>query len=260
MAKKQNVEQTKDTNKINEGQMLPNQSKDAQALIEATLEGSICNTRELLFSASEGHSQVLQLFDQMIDIWLDHFVKPGEQQEILRLLLAIEFAADAHQDQIRKNEARTPYIHHPLTVCRNVWREGGIKNTDVLIAALLHDTLEDNKKITSKDICESFGEHVSKMVEELTNDTKLSSTDNKQRQIDKAPSMSIEAKTIKLADRLSNIRDLISTPPVDWDRSKLDEYFEWGHKLLAALRGSCIGLEMALETVLKEGLPSDDLI
>lgn len=249
MAKKQNVEQTKDTNKIQENQMLPNQSEEIQALI--------CNTRKMLVNTSEGHSQILQLFDQMMDIWLNHFVKSGEQQEILRLLSAIECAADAHEGQIRKDEARTPYIHHPLTVCCNVWREGGITNTDVLIAALLHDTLEDSKKITSRDISESFGEHVSKMVEELTNDKKLSSADNKKRQIDKAPSMSIEAKTIKLADRLANIRDLISTPPVDWDRSKLEEYFEWGHKLLAALRGSCIGLETALETVLKEGLPSD---
>jgi len=221
------------------------------------MEEQIYRTRQLLANTSENNSQVLHLFNEMLDIWLDYFLKSDEEQKIVSLLSAIEFAAIAHQGQTRKDKDRTPYILHPLTVCFNVWNEGRIKNPDVLIAALLHDTVEDNISVTFKDIFELFGEHISKFVEELSNDRNLSSAENKQRQIDKARSMSIDVKAIKLADRLANIRDLLSNPPVDWGKMKLDEYFGWGHKLLAAMRGTSIGLETALEEVLKKGLPSD---
>ena len=65
-------------------------------------------------------------------------------QSTLLLLRAAAFAADKHRNQRRKDHARTPYINHPLAVARVLAEEGGVKDPEILAAAILHDTLEDN--------------------------------------------------------------------------------------------------------------------
>lgn len=61
------------------------------------------------------------------------------------LLRAAAFAADRHRRQKRKDHEATPYINHPLEVARLLAEEGGVRDAEVLAAALLHDVIEDTR-------------------------------------------------------------------------------------------------------------------
>jgi len=205
----------------------------------------INDTRGVLSYHCEGNVKVLEVYDRVVANWVAYEGKIGNGWNLERLLKAVEYAAEKHFGQIRKDEEKTPYIIHPIGVSELLWDEGNIRSVNVLIAALLHDTLEDTDA-TEQDIREIFGERVLYTVKEVTNDPFMSSQENKQRQIDHAPSMSLDGQLVKLADRLYNVRDL-SQPPPSWSDEKIDEYYDWGEKLLFALRGTNEGLEAALQ-------------
>lgn len=158
---------------------------------------------------------------------------------------AAHFAAQKHQGQYRKDAAKTPYIVHPLGVAKILMEEGGVTSPVVLKAALLHDTLEDTSA-TEEEIAKLFGKRVLGIVKEVTNDPSLSGEENKMLQIAHAPSMSQEAKLVKLADRLYNVRDLCPPPPA-WTAEKVAGYYDWGQKLLDALEGTNPILEALLQ-------------
>ncbi|MDF2550438.1 MAG: guanosine-3,5-bis(diphosphate) 3-pyrophosphohydrolase [Chlamydiales bacterium] len=119
-----------------------------------------------------------------------------------------------------------------------------MRSVNVLAASLLHDILEDTET-TTEEFISNFGNRIYQTVMEVTNDPKLSSDENKQRQVDHAPSMSLDAQLVKLADRLYNIQDLRNPPP-SWDSLKVQQYLQWGDKLLKALPGTNEELERAL--------------
>lgn len=162
---------------------------------------------------------------------------------------AIEYSAAKHAGQYRKDKNKTPYIIHPLGVSFSLFKEGDIRDPDTLIAALLHDTLEDTDA-TFEEISRLFGKKVAATVAELTNDPNLSSEENKQRQVDHAPHLSQSAKLVKLSDRLYNVRDL-NVPPPTWDQDKVLGYLNWGKKLLLALKGTNEKMEEALAEEIK---------
>jgi (p)ppGpp synthase/HD superfamily hydrolase len=180
----------------------------------------------------------------MADKWLRYYNKHTGAFDIDTLLQATVFAAIKHEGQVRKDAESTPYIIHPIGVAYILWTEGNIRNVNVLTAALLHDTLEDTET-TAEEIESLFGSRVRSTVEEVTNDPALSSEENKQRQVDHAPNMSMDAQLVKLADRLYNIRDLKNA--AGWDEEKILNYVGWGEKLLEALKGTNKSLEKALE-------------
>lgn len=78
---------------------------------------------------------------------------------------ALEFAAKAHEGQVRKYTSE-PYITHPMAVAEMLL-EHGVESEAMHIAALLHDTVEDTD-VTHEDILHEFGEHVHKLVIGLT--------------------------------------------------------------------------------------------
>ena len=88
------------------------------------------------------------------------------------LLIAAAFAAEKHANQRRKDRARTPYINHPLAVARVLAEEGGVKDSRILAAALLHDTLEDTDT-TLRELEREFGKRVALLVAEVTDDKAL---------------------------------------------------------------------------------------
>ena len=153
-----------------------------------------------------------------------------------QLLQAASYAARQHTDQKRKGERGEPYINHPLEVANLLANVGGIDDIEILIAAILHDTIEDTGT-TAGELREMFGERVTGFVLEVTDDKSLAKPERKQLQIEHAPHLSTEAKQIKLADKISNIRDITASPPADWSRERLVQYVEWGQKVVAGLRG-----------------------
>jgi len=159
-----------------------------------------------------------------------------------QLLEALLFSADKHRNQRRKDSGKTPYINHPIEVAQLLWEVGGVRDADVLLAAILHDTLEDTDTVP-EEIRDRFGEQVLSLVLEVTDDKRLSRRERKRLQIENAPHKSYGAKLIKLADKASNIRNLVTMPPADWSIKRRREYLLWTEQVVAGLRGTNAALE-----------------
>ena len=159
-----------------------------------------------------------------------------------KLLEAASFAAVRHTGHHRKGNNQEPYINHPLEVANLLANVGGVDDIDVLIAAILHDTVED-VGVTRDEIVERFGERVAGIVMEVTDDKSLPKAERKRLQVEHAPHLSPEAKLVKLGDKISNIRDVTNKPPKDWDTQRRKEYVQWGEAVVAGLRGANAELE-----------------
>lgn len=157
-------------------------------------------------------------------------------KHVQRLLQAARFAAEKHTGQFRKGADQHPYINHPLEVANLLASIGKVEDTDILVAALLHDTVEDCG-VTGDELRERFGETVAGLVLEVTDDKSLPKERRKEFQIEHAPHLSHGAKTIKLADKISDIRDILDYPP-EWPLERKREYIEWGGNVVDGLRGA----------------------
>lgn len=102
-----------------------------------------------------------------------------------------------------------------LGVAHILTSEGNVYDTEVIQAALLHDTVEDTDT-TFQEIQQRFGSAVRKIVEEVTDDKSLPKMERKRLQIAHAKDSSYEAKLVKLADKLYNLRDLQRCAPRGW--------------------------------------------
>lgn len=171
--------------------------------------------------------------------------KPG-----LKVLMeAIRFSAEKHKDQRRKNPEQHPYINHPIRVARLLAVDAGIDDVDVIVGALLHDTVEDTE--TSLEEIEAiFGPDVAKIVDEVSDDKSLPKAKRKQLQIDHAPFASPGAKLIKLADKLDNLTELLVITPAGWQPERVLQYFDWSEKVIAGLRGTNALIEEKLDAVI----------
>lgn len=170
---------------------------------------------------------------------------------IKTLTQAISFAAKKHAHQKRKGADGQPYINHPLEVLNLLTNVGAVENFDVLIAAVLHDTIEDTDT-TREEIIELFGTEVCRMVLELTDDKSLPKAERKRLQIEHAPHISTGAQQIKLCDKISNIGDVIKNPPDGWSLKRRIEYVEWGENVVAGLRGANARLEKCFDELIEK--------
>jgi guanosine-3',5'-bis(diphosphate) 3'-pyrophosphohydrolase len=152
------------------------------------------------------------------------------------------FAAKKHRYQTRKGNDGEPYINHPLEVAHLLISVGGVEDIDILLGGILHDTIEDTET-TEGEITQLFGSRVCGYVLEVTDDKSLPKAERKQKQVEHAPHLSHGAKQIKLCDKISNIRDVIENPAIDWSDERRREYVEWGERVVAGLRGANPALE-----------------
>ena len=168
-----------------------------------------------------------------------------------KILTAASFAAQKHKDQKRKGSDGEPYINHPIEVANLLVSAGRVEDGDVIIAGLLHDTVEDCG-VSFEEIAEQFGTVVAGYVRELTDDKSLPKAERKRLQIEHAPHLSHGAKQIKLADKISNIRDVTENPPEGWDVKRRREYVEWGEDVVAGLRGANAELEKLFDEIVED--------
>jgi guanosine-3',5'-bis(diphosphate) 3'-pyrophosphohydrolase len=160
---------------------------------------------------------------------------------IALILHATAFAADKHRKQRRKDEEASPYINHPVALA-NLLAQAGICDTTVLAAALLHDTIEDTDA-TAEELMGAFGQEITAVVLEVTDDKSLPKAERKRLQVEHAPHLSGSAKLVKLADKICNLRDVSDSPPHDWSLGRKREYFDWARQVVDGLRGAHAGLE-----------------
>lgn len=166
---------------------------------------------------------------------------------VSKVLEAALFAAEKHRHQRRKDHAATPYINHPLGVAK-ILCEAGIEDVDVLVAALLHDTVEDTET-TPSELAERFGPRVASLVAEVTDDKSLPKTERKRLQVATAAGKSEGARLIKIADKIANLRDLADHPPA-WDDERMEAYRGFSAEVIAEAAGVSAALDAMAAEVL----------
>ena len=140
---------------------------------------------------------------------LEEKIKNMPQEEQDRVRDAYTYAKEHHDGQLRKDGS--PYITHPLEVAHLVADLG--LDADSIIAALLHDTIEDTDA-THEEVAKRFGVTVANLVEGVTklNKVKYTSTEEKQmenlRKMLMAMAQDVRVILIKICDRVHNIRTL----------------------------------------------------
>jgi len=150
------------------------------------------------------------------------------------VIKAAHFAAVKHVRQKRKGAAAEPYLNHLIEVADLVANSLAEPDPDLVAAALLHDTVEDTGT-TRAELQEAFGTDVADLVAEVTDDKSLPDAERKRRQVEHAPHLSVRAQRIKLADKISNLRGILDSPPQGWDQDRKRKYFLWGQQVVAGL-------------------------
>ena len=172
-----------------------------------------------------------------------------EENEFKLLITALDFAANKHRNQRRKNADASPYINHPISLANILCNEADVTDMNVICAALLHDTVEDTET-TKEELVLEFGQNICDIVMEVTDDKTIKDKyKRKQLQVEHAAHISTSAKLVKLADKISNLRDVADDPPADWGLERRREYFDWAKKVIDQLRGVHPKLEALFDQV-----------
>jgi guanosine-3',5'-bis(diphosphate) 3'-pyrophosphohydrolase len=175
-----------------------------------------------------------------------------KKKDSLDLVLhACEFAALKHRHQRRKDVKSSPYINHPIALARILGEEGDIDDPAVIAAALLHDTIEDTTT-TYQELRGQFGARVADIVAEVTDTKFLEKAARKRIQIARASKSSSDAKLVKLADKIANLRDIIGNPPADWPLDRRQSYFDWAKQVVDQVRGTNAKLERKFDALYRK--------
>lgn len=175
-----------------------------------------------------------------------------EESIAAHLLSAIHFAAKKHRKQKRKNVEADPYINHPVEVAQLLANIGGVTDEVILIAAILHDTIEDTDT-EPDEINDTFGPEVLSIVMEVTDDKNLLKAERKRLQIESAPHLSLRGKQVKLADKIANISTMTTSSPKGWPKERQIEYLDWAEKVVSGLGGCNPDLESLFIKIIANG-------
>lgn len=158
------------------------------------------------------------------------------EADLKLLLRALAFAAHKHRKCRRKNVDASPYINHPISLANILCNEGYVTDINVICGALLHDTVEDTDA-TEAELDEEFGRDIADIVMDVTDDKNLPKHERKEQQVEHAAHISPAAKLVKLADKISNLRDMAHDPPAGWSLQRRQDYFDWAQRVVDRLRG-----------------------
>lgn len=173
------------------------------------------------------------------------------KDDLALFLKALNFSARKHRHQRRKDTAASPFINHPIEVANILWTIGEVYDITTIIAAILHDTIEDTDT-TPEEIRLNFGDEVLSLVLEVSDDKNLPKQKRKQNQIVHSPHLSQRAKQIKLADKISNVHDIAFAPPDHWAMQRRIGYLHWAQDVINGLRGTNEQLEKCFDSILAQ--------
>lgn len=127
-----------------------------------------------------------------------------------RIEFAYRFAAAAHDGQTR--DEGTPFIEHPVRVARILWEDFGSRDVDTIIAALNHDVLEDCDWLDTEILRGALGEVATGLIEHVTKErvSDDKKADRDRAYLDRLWEIPPEARLLKLADRLDNLRSVVN--------------------------------------------------
>jgi len=213
------------------------------------------HTRQVVEELTQANQAVLKQYDSFADA-LSQVYQRGEgliYRDVQKIFKAVAFSADKHRSQTRKDAQQTPYIIHPIGVTHTLLTLGKVRDADILIAGLLHDTVEDTAT-SFEEISQAFGPRVAALVREVTDDKSLPKHVRKQLQIEHAAEKSAGAAQIKLADKLYNLNDLTQSSPSDWDQERVDAYFLWAKQVVDHLPWVNAPLKNAVDEMIQAHL------
>lgn len=168
---------------------------------------------------------------------------------------AVNFAAKYHKNQMRKDGV--PFINHPIEVA-HIISEKVLCGEKGVVAAYLHDVVEDTE-CTIEDIRKEFGNDVARIVELVTDDKSLSQIERKKAQVVHSKEMAelhlpgylcYMAISVKMADMISNMRDLIKNPI--WGPRRVQGYFTWKKAIIDNLSKRCPVLAKLLDELYEQ--------
>jgi GTP diphosphokinase / guanosine-3',5'-bis(diphosphate) 3'-diphosphatase len=160
--------------------------------------------------------------------------KQTDPAPLQRILAAACFAAEKHAYQKRKGQNQEPYINHLIEVAELIANSSGTLDVELVMAGFLHDTVEDTG-VTLVELEQRFGSDVASLVAEVTDDKSLPKERRKQLQVEHAHKKSERAQALKLADKISNLRSILASPPIGWSLERQRQYFEWARAVVDRL-------------------------
>jgi hypothetical protein len=185
-----------------------------------------------------------------------HMAEPKDE-EALMLVRTIQFAAEKHKSQRRKGEAAEPYINHLSEVASLLATHTRGKDVNLIAAGLLHDTLEDTET-TYDELVSHFGKDVADLVQEVTDDKSLPKRERRRLEVLSTPTKSERAKALKLADKISNVRSLVTSPPVGWPLDLKKSYIATAQNVAEGCAGTSPLLEKLFHETCEETLKALD--
>jgi GTP diphosphokinase / guanosine-3',5'-bis(diphosphate) 3'-diphosphatase len=162
-----------------------------------------------------------------------------EQEKInqQKLVNMIRFVEERHFGQKRKSYDLdfTYHLYEIMLILSNA----GVTDKDILMAGLGHDLIEDTDT-TQDEIRKQFGDKVTNIILDCTDDRTTKKKDRKLHQIKIASQLDINSRLVKLADKISNLQSLLIAPPKKWDSQRLYGYILWSRKVVLELQENLI--------------------
>lgn len=137
-----------------------------------------------------------------------------------------------HKEQKRKDGSK--FTTHLYDVAK-ILKKNNITNENIIIAAILHDIIEDT--IYSKiELLNDFGEEIYTMVMECTDNKSLPKYERKLFQIAKVNYLKDDSRLIKIADKISNLKSILITPPTNWNELRIFGYIAWTNMFIKNIK------------------------
>jgi (p)ppGpp synthase/HD superfamily hydrolase len=152
-----------------------------------------------------------------------------------KLMRAALFAAERHAGQRRKGADQAPYVNHLIEVAAILAQVVDDDDPDLLVAALLHDAIED-VGVSRQEIADRFGNDVAELVAQVSDDKSLDQEVRKRLQVAQAPHKPRRAQWLKMADKISNLRAIRDSPPADWSVQRRRDYVAWARAVVRGFR------------------------
>lgn len=163
-------------------------------------------------------------------------------------MAALVYAAEKHNGQRRRDSSGSPHLKHVTQVVELLVR-AGVSDPDTLVAACVHDVLRDTPA-DEAEVIERFGDDVTEIVRELTDDPDLSRLDRQEQLPQRVQEYHGPARLIKLAEKISKLKDLNDESPIGWSRQRRRDYYDWAAGVTAPLKGDNAVLDGLLEEAL----------
>uniref|UniRef100_A0A0N5BN54 Guanosine-3',5'-bis(diphosphate) 3'-pyrophosphohydrolase MESH1 n=1 Tax=Strongyloides papillosus TaxID=174720 RepID=A0A0N5BN54_STREA len=176
-------------------------------------------------------------------------IPTAHQREIQK---AVDFTEKYLKDRQHSISGET-YTSHAVDVARTLFTDGDVYTPKVLIAAILHDVLQDNK-VTKEQIVEEFGDEIAKIVEECTVYTSQSKSHEQddQKLIANSTNNSLEARLVLFADRLTNLKHLEQIDPEKWKERDVINYYRRSYRLIHKCKDTNEKLEEKIRKICTE--------